>query len=193
MEGLFDIEWQQMFAPNGSILEPVIRGTIMYLGMFALLRVFRRQAGSVSIADLLLIVIIADAAQNGMAGEAKSVTDAMILIGTILFWDYSLDWLGFRSLLMSKVLEPQPQILKTGAEMRFRVAKECGDHDPALGCTGPALPAPCVASASGFRSATSVPTGRSVTTICASVRCDTLISRGSHDRPWRTNTTGLPR
>ena len=53
----------------------------MYLGMFVLLRIFRRQAGSVSIADLLVIVIIADAAQNGMAGDAKSVTEALLLIG----------------------------------------------------------------------------------------------------------------
>ena len=123
-----------MFAPNGSILEPVIRGTIMYLGMFALLRVFRRQAGSVSIADLLLIVIIADAAQNGMAGEAKSVTDAMILIGTILFWDYSLDWLGFRSLLMSKVLEPQPLLLiKNGRMLKRNMDKEMITDEELLG------------------------------------------------------------
>ena len=64
--------------------------------------------------------------------------------------------------------------------------------EPAPGCTGPALPAPVFASASGFRSATSVPTGRFVTTICVSVRCDTFTSRGSNERPWRTNTTGLP-
>ena len=71
VDWLFNIDWRQMFVPQSSILEMVVRGTLMYLGMFVLLRVFRRQAGSVSIADLLLIVIIADAAQNGMAGEAK--------------------------------------------------------------------------------------------------------------------------
>src|SRR5687767_13175245 len=100
-----------MFVPGGSLVEPVLRGSIMYLGLFALLRIFRRQAGSVSIADLLLIVIIADAAQNGMAGEAKSITEAMILIGTIIFWDYSLDWVGFKSKLFEKILEPEERIL----------------------------------------------------------------------------------
>ena len=83
----------------------------MYLGLFVLLRIFRRQAGSVSIADLLLIVIIADAAQNGMAGEAKSITEAFLLIGTIIFWDYFLDWLGYKSEVFAQVLEPQPVIL----------------------------------------------------------------------------------
>ena len=109
-----------MFVPQSSILEMVVRGTLMYLGMFILLRVFRRQAGSVSIADLLLIVIIADAAQNGMAGEAKTITEALTLICVIIFWDYTLDWLGFRSRLMQRVLEPQPLVLIRNGRMQRR-------------------------------------------------------------------------
>lgn len=125
MDPLLNIDWQQMFVPEQSILSMVIRGTIMYLGMFVLLRIFRRQAGSVSIADLLLIVIIADAAQNGMAGEAKSITEALVLIGVIIFWDYFIDWLGFKSDIMSKVLEPQPVLLvKNGRMHRKNMDKE---------------------------------------------------------------------
>src|SRR5687768_12060265 len=102
----FRIDWQSVFVPTESLLEIVIRGTIMYLAMFALLRIFRRQAGSLSIADLLVIVIIADAAQNGMADDSKSVTESLVLICTIIFWDYFLDFLGYRSKLFQKVLEP---------------------------------------------------------------------------------------
>ena len=40
------------------------------------------------LADILLIVLIADAAQNGMAGEYKSVSEAMVLVGTIAAWNY---------------------------------------------------------------------------------------------------------
>jgi uncharacterized membrane protein YcaP (DUF421 family) len=130
MESLLNIDWHSMFTPSGSILEPLIRGSIMYLGMFILLRLFRRQAGSVSIADLLLIVIIADAAQNGMAGEAKSVTEAMLLIGTIVFWDYALDWLGFKSQLLSRVLDPQPILLvKDGRMIKRNMDKEMITED----------------------------------------------------------------
>lgn len=68
-----------MFVPQQSVLEVFLRGTIMYLGMFALLRIFRRQAGSLGIADLLVIVVIAYAAQNGMAGDSKSITEALIV------------------------------------------------------------------------------------------------------------------
>src|SRR5215216_1760895 len=100
-----------MFVPTESILEVIIRGTIMYLGMFALLRVFRRQAGSVGIADLLVIVVIADAAQNGMAGDSKSITEALLLISTIVLWDWFFDWLGFRSPFWERVLQPPPLLL----------------------------------------------------------------------------------
>lgn len=123
-----------MFVPERSILSMVVRGTIMYLGMFILLRVFRRQAGSLSIADLLLIVIIADAAQNGMAGDAKSVTEALVLIGVIIFWDYLIDWLGFKSLAMSKILEPQPVLLiKNGRMNRKNMDSELITEDELFG------------------------------------------------------------
>lgn len=100
-----------MFVPTESVLEVILRGTIMYIGMFALLRIFRRQAGSIGIADLLVIVVIADAAQNGMAGESKSVTEALLLISTIIAWDWLFDLLGFKSKFWAGVLEPEPLLL----------------------------------------------------------------------------------
>jgi len=51
----------------------------------ALLRFVRRQVGSLSVNDLLVLVLIADAAQNAMAGEYKSVPDGIVLVGTIIF------------------------------------------------------------------------------------------------------------
>ena len=130
MESLLDIDWRGMFVPAESILSTLIRGTIMYLGMFALLRIFRRQAGSISIADLLLLVVIADAAQHGMAGEAKSITEAIVLIGVIIFWDYFIDWLGFKSVIMAKVLEPQPVLMiKNGRMIRKNMDRELITED----------------------------------------------------------------
>jgi uncharacterized membrane protein YcaP (DUF421 family) len=106
-----------MFVPKESLLEIVLRGTIMYLGMYVLLRVFRRQAGSVGIADLLVIVVIADAAQNGMAGDSKSITEALLLITTIVLWDWLFDWLGFRSVFWERILQPRPLLLIDGGKV----------------------------------------------------------------------------
>jgi len=122
-----------MFLPTGSVLEVLIRGTIMYLGMFTLLRVFRRQAGSVGIADLLVIVVIADAAQNGMAGDSKSITEALILVTTIVLWDWFFDWLGFKSPFWSRILEPEPLLLiKDGKAIQKNLDKEFITEDELL-------------------------------------------------------------
>ena len=130
MDWLTNIDWSKMFMPEASLLEMVIRGTIMYLGIFVLLRVFRRQAGSVGIADLIVIVVIADAAQNGMAGDSKSITEALVLIGVIILWDYVIDWLGFKSKLMSKVLDPQPLLLvKNGRLIQKNMDQEMITED----------------------------------------------------------------
>jgi len=111
VDWLFNIDWASMFMPKESVLEIIIRGTIMYLGMYTLLRVFRRQSGSVGIADLLVIVVIADAAQNGMAGDSKSITEALVLITTIVLWDWFFDWLGFRSVFWERILQREPLLM----------------------------------------------------------------------------------
>jgi len=125
MDKFFQVDWQSVFVPTESLLEIFIRGTIMYLAMFTLLRVFRRQAGSFSIADLLVIVVIADAAQNGMAGDSKSVTEAVLLIVVIVLWDFFLDWLGFNSKIFERILEPEKlKIIEDGKMLRRNMSKE---------------------------------------------------------------------
>ena len=64
-----DVDWAKVFGPDTPVLEIVVRGTVVYLALFVLIRVvFKRQPGAVGIADLLVVVLIADAAQNAMAG-----------------------------------------------------------------------------------------------------------------------------
>jgi len=126
----FEIDWQSVFVPTESLLEIFVRGTIMYVVMFALLRIFRRQAGSVGIADLLVIVVIADAAQNGMAGESKSVTEAVLLIVTIVLWDYAFDLLGYKSKFFERILEPKAlPIIKDGRLLRENMKSEMITYD----------------------------------------------------------------
>lgn len=105
------IDWHAMFVPTMSLWELVLRGSAIYLFLTVMLRLFRRDAGALGTADLLVIVIIADAAQNGMAGEYHSVTEGAVLIATIFAWNYGLDWLTYRSPLVRRLLEPAPLLL----------------------------------------------------------------------------------
>jgi len=101
-----------MFGLSVPPLEIVIRGSAMYLFLFLMFRVVvRRRVGAVGMADILVLVIVADAAQNGMSGEYKSVTDGAILVGTILAWDMLIDWLNYRVPALRNWLEAPPLLL----------------------------------------------------------------------------------
>jgi len=105
------IDWHRMLVPSASLVELVIRGSLMYLLILAGFRIFRRDAGSLSVSDLLVVVLIADAAQNGMAGEYHSLTEGAVIVATIFFWNYLLDWLAYRSPTVARLLHPPPLLL----------------------------------------------------------------------------------
>ncbi|WP_072393511.1 YetF domain-containing protein [Hyphomicrobium sp. CS1GBMeth3] len=106
------IDWSGIFVPSLGLLEVFVRGTIIYLAMFAILRFgARRQAGQFGPADLLVIVLIADAAQNGLGKEYGSVTEAIVLVLTIVFWEYVIDWLKWRVPALRSVLTAPPLTL----------------------------------------------------------------------------------
>jgi uncharacterized membrane protein YcaP (DUF421 family) len=114
------VDWADMFLPEHA-LEVFVRGSIMYLALFTLIRVVvRRRIGSLAPADLLVVVLLADAAQNGMAGHYDSVPDGIVLCATIIFWATALDWLGFRWRRWRRILEPEP--LELVREGRFQYA-----------------------------------------------------------------------
>ena len=106
------VDWAGMFGLSVPPLELIVRGSAMYLFLFLMFRVVvRRRVGAVGMADILVLVIVADAAQNGMSGEYKSVTDGAILVGTILAWDMLIDWLNYRVPALRNWLEAPPLLL----------------------------------------------------------------------------------
>jgi uncharacterized membrane protein YcaP (DUF421 family) len=119
-------DWRALFKPDVPLLEIFVRGTVTYLALFALLRiVLKRQSGDVGLSDLLVVVLIADAAQNGMAGEYTSITDGIFLVATIVFWSYALDWLGYRFPRFQGFVRPPPlRLIHGGQIMRRNLRKE---------------------------------------------------------------------
>jgi uncharacterized membrane protein YcaP (DUF421 family) len=117
------INWHSMFVPSESLPELFIRGSLMYLLILGLLRVFRREAGSLSIPDLLVVVLVADAAQNGMSAEYRSITEAAVLVGTIFLWNYALDFLSYRSRVIYRLLHPAPLPLVVHGRIQRRNLK----------------------------------------------------------------------
>ncbi len=125
MEKLIGVDWHSVFIPTTSVLEMMVRGTLTYWFIFVYLRFFRRGTGQLNLSDLLLITMISDAAQNAMAGPYESVTEGFFLVGTLVFWDYTIDWLGYQSVLLKRIVEPDPILLvKDGQLMRQNMKRE---------------------------------------------------------------------
>ena len=103
-----NVDLAQVFLPDTPLLEIFIRGTVMYLALFVLMRLTRRQAGALGITDLLVIVLIADAAQNAMAGEYNAIADGLLLVATIVAWAFALDWLGYHFDSIGRLVHPAP-------------------------------------------------------------------------------------
>jgi len=105
-------KWSAMMVPDFPVLEIFVRGTIIYLALyFALRGILKRESAGVGISDVLVIVLIADAVQNGMAGSYTSVSDALVLAITIIGWDWFLSFLAFRFPRMRWLIRPKPILL----------------------------------------------------------------------------------
>jgi uncharacterized membrane protein YcaP (DUF421 family) len=120
------VDWGQVLRPNTSLLEIIVRGTIVYLALFALLRaVLRRQNSAMGVTDLLVIVLIADAAQNAMAGSYTSVSDGVVLVAVIVFWAWFLDFLSFHVPTLERLLNPpRLKLVEDGRPLRRNMRRE---------------------------------------------------------------------
>jgi uncharacterized membrane protein YcaP (DUF421 family) len=129
------VDWKTIFLPDVPLLEIILRASVMYISLFVLLRVIlKRQTGSLGMTDLLLITLLADASQNAMAGEYTSIVDGIVLVSTIIFWNYAFDWLSFKFDWFSRLIEPAPLLLiRDGKLLHRNMRKELITEEELMG------------------------------------------------------------
>lgn len=105
-----DIGWGRLFEPTHTLFDEIIRGSLVYLALFAVLRVMQnRQSGSIGLSDLLLVSLTTQAFQNSMIGEGKSLTEGAVVAATIFFWSHAVNWLAFRFPVLARLVKSPPQ------------------------------------------------------------------------------------
>lgn len=120
------MDWVELLMPSVPVLELAIRGTITFLALYLLIRVVgRRESGAVGMTDVLVIVLVADAASTGMVGDSKTIGDGFVLVIMVLFWSVILDALGYRFPWMSRLLKARPQaLIQDGQLVRRTMRRE---------------------------------------------------------------------
>lgn len=90
------MDWAGLFVPKVPLLEVFVRGTATYLLIFLFLRVLSKRAlGIVGVSDLVVVILVAEGAQGAIGGDYESITEAAVLVATILGWAYAINWLSF--------------------------------------------------------------------------------------------------
>lgn len=118
------MDWASVFLPSAPIMELLVRGTVTFLVLILLLRlVGQREAGGLGMTDLLVVVLVADAASAGLTGDSESIGDGLILVGTILIWSVLLDAVTYRWPTVGRVIKAGAEPLIRDGELNRRVMR----------------------------------------------------------------------
>lgn len=114
----------EVLNPSVTVTELVVRGTLVFLGLMLCLRlVGQREAGGLGLTDLLVVVLIVDAASSGLTGDTDTIGDGFILVGTILFWSVALDAVSYRWPRLGRILKARPKPLIEDGRLNRRVMR----------------------------------------------------------------------
>jgi len=103
--------------------------------LFVLLRLtMKRIGGMITLGEILMIALVAAAAQNSIASNHESIGDGVILVATIAFWAYALDWAGYRFPAFQRFYNPPALLLvKNGRMIRRNMRQELITEDELMG------------------------------------------------------------
>src|SRR5690349_14921567 len=119
--------WNSIFHLDISVAEKVARTVIICLFLvFALRLAGKRELGQANTLDLIVLLLVANAIQNGIIGNDNSVTGALIG-ATVLFVMNALITHGtFEFPWLSALIEGQPSVLiENGEPVVKTLRREC--------------------------------------------------------------------
>jgi len=106
------MDWGWLVEFKVPLWELILRGSAIYWFLFLIFRlILRRDIGAVGVADVLLVVLVADASQNAMTGGYTSVAEGAVLVATLVGWNLLIDWTAFRFPWAYRLVEPRPLLL----------------------------------------------------------------------------------
>ena len=116
---------------GSSLVDVAARTAIIYVVLVVGLRLAgKREVGQLSIFDLIVLLVIADAVQNAMVGENTTLAGGIVAAVTLISLDRLLDIVSSRSQRVRKLLEGEPQVLvEDGVILEDALRKEGLDRD----------------------------------------------------------------
>jgi uncharacterized membrane protein YcaP (DUF421 family) len=115
-------------------MQPVFRAFAVYAVLLVIFRLAgKRTLSETSSFDLVLLLIISETTQEAMIGDDYSMTNAVVLIVSLVGIDISLSFLKQRSPFIERWLDGRPLvILRRGKPLLDRMNKERVDLEDVL-------------------------------------------------------------
>ena len=105
-------------------MDIVLRAIAVFAFLLVLTRIIgRRELSSLQPFDLILLIILGDAVQQGLTQDDYSLTGAFLAIGTIAVLQVLVSWIGFRFPGARPVLEGTPIVVVQDGEVIERNLK----------------------------------------------------------------------
>jgi uncharacterized membrane protein YcaP (DUF421 family) len=99
-------------------MDLAIRAIVLYLFVIFVMRIAgRREISSLNAVDLVLLIVMGDAIQQGLTQDDYSVTGAVIVVSTFAVLQVFASYLGYRSKRARTILEGAPIVLIDDGEM----------------------------------------------------------------------------
>jgi uncharacterized membrane protein YcaP (DUF421 family) len=107
-------------------MDIVLRAVVLFCFLFLLMRIIgRRELSSLQPFDLILLIVLGDAVQQGLTQDDYSLTGALLAIGTIAVLQVLVSWIGFRFPRARPVLEGTPiVVVQDGEVIEHNLARE---------------------------------------------------------------------
>lgn len=128
-------DFEKLFKVEVPVLELIIKGSIMYLGILLLFRILpRRTGGEMAMMDLIFVLLITEAATHSLGGYS-SITEGFIVIVTMMSWNYLFNFLSYHVPVFEKMVSPPPlliikngRLLKRNMRREYLTEEELTDH-----------------------------------------------------------------
>lgn len=115
-------------------MDSVLRAAAIYLALMLFFRFTgKRSLGEVTTFDFILLLIVGEATQQALLGEDFSVTNAVIVILTLVTLDILMGRLKARSRTADKVMDDTPVVVVAdGKPLKDRMAGEGIDGEDVM-------------------------------------------------------------
>lgn len=111
-------------------MDSIVRAAVVYLFLLVLSRISgKRTMAQLTTFDLVLLLILSEAIQQALIADDNSVTNAFIVVTTLVGLDILMSWLKTRSDSVDALLDGLPMIiLEEGRLLRDRMLKDRVDE-----------------------------------------------------------------